>query len=358
MSAPQPPRTETRQYRFDAEYTADATSMAAAGWRVTDVRRLSDSTISATYTYGPASATASLNPLNPPSGPSAPPPDAPALPPFTVFPPQQSAERSGRLNQPNQPLPSTANPVIVRRNNRIILGVIAGLVILCCAVGTINGAISPDLSPAADASAAATAAASATSVEATQAVISATEAVFYATATAYTLKHPPTSIPTIPTPTSPPAPDLISGAELGGPLTDFDGAYGDESSQGTWDTTIYGQPVRLVVTITQSESIDLQDRVKLIDIYGLSGSAWSATEDAALVAFFLPADATHVRTGAGYGSLGPDHVYMSQRLANSLDANLFQASNGQWLTPGTFDWQCSTASTSPPFCEIGPGMNS
>lgn len=245
-----------------------------------------------------------------------------------------------------------------RRNNRIVLGVIAGLIILCCVVGAINGAISPTHTSAADASATATAAAFATSVEATQAVMSATEAVFYATATAYTLNHPPTPIPTVPTPTEAPALVLVSGAQLGGPLTDFDATYGDESSQGTWDTTIYGQQVRLVVTITQSNSIDGQDRVILVDIYGLSGSAWSATEETAIVAFFLPPDAAHVRTGAGYGSMGPDHVYMSQQLANSLDANVFQASNGQRLTPGTFDWQCSTASTSPPFCEISPGVNS
>lgn len=356
MSAPQPPRTETRHYRFDGEYTADATNMASSGWRVTDLRRLSDNTIMATYTYGSAPATAPLNPL---SGPIAP-PGAPTVPSFTAPPPHPPAQRPIR---PIWPFSSTADATVARRNNRIILGVIAGLVILCCVVGAINGSISSAADASATATVAApanaTATASAVSAEATQVVMSATETVFYATATANALQHPPTPIPTSPVPTSPPPPVTVSGALLGGPLTDFEATYGAESSQYTWDTTIYGQQAQLVVHTTQSsESIDGQDRVKLIDIYGLSGSAWSVTEGAAIVAFFLPTDATQVGTGAGYGSLGPDHVYMSQQLANSLDASIFQASNGQRLTAGTFDWQCTTASTSPPFCEIGPGANS
>jgi hypothetical protein len=353
VSAPQPPRTETRQYLSNYAYTADATNMGTHGWRVTALRRLPDNTILATYTYGPAPATVPLNPLDPPSGPGAPPPGASPIPSFTASPPYQPTQRP---IWPIQPFPSTAGSAVVRRNDRIVLGVIAGVVIFCCVAAAIAGSLSPVSSSASNTSQVATAsaenasatgaaAASATSAQATQAVMSSTEAAFYATATADAQKNP-----------LPPVSVLVSGARLGGQLAAFETTYGNESSQDTWDTTIAGQQVQLTVTITQfGESLDGQDRVLLVDIVGQSGSGWSATTDAAIVASFLPRDATHVRTGAGYGSLGPDHIYKSRQLANSLDASVFQNSANQQLTPGTFDWQCSTDR---PMCEVGVGANS
>ncbi|HEX9036643.1 MAG TPA: hypothetical protein VF808_06580 [Ktedonobacterales bacterium] len=162
--------------------------------------------------------------------------------------------------------------------------------------------------------------------------------------------------------TDTPAPVLIAGAQLGGPVSAFDTTYDVEASSNsdTWDTTIDGHPVQVVVGITKtaSDSLDGQDRAVSISIYGQGSAGWNAAEDAAIVAAFLPPDGTPIRTGAGFGPLGTDHVYMSMHLANSLDGSVFQTANGQQLTPGAFDWQCTRASTIPPYCFVEASVNS
>jgi hypothetical protein len=168
-----------------------------------------------------------------------------------------------------------------------------------------------------------------------------------------------------PQPTVSPAPLLISGARLGGPIVDFDARYGGDNPPGPiyqWNTMLAGAPVQLTVSLSlNNDAVDGQNRAIIIDITTPNGSGtpWSAAEDAAIVSSFLPIDARHtkdVKDVAGSGALGPDHIYISQQLAASLSPSLFSSiATGRQLTPGTFDWQCSTQH---PSCEVGVGTNS
>lgn len=166
-----------------------------------------------------------------------------------------------------------------------------------------------------------------------------------------------------PQPTSTPAPPAaqpVAGAQLGGPIVAFDARYGSDNPPGPtyqWNTTIAGQPVQLTVSLSAAgDSLDDQDRAVIIDLTSPDGgSAWSTAQEAAIVAPFLPSDARHTQTVAGSSPLGPDHLYTSQQLAASLSHALFQNAAGLPVTPGTFDWQCSTQQ---PMCELGLGDNS
>jgi hypothetical protein len=149
---------------------------------------------------------------------------------------------------------------------------------------------------------------------------------------------------------------LVSGARLGGALSAFDFTYGAAAGVGIWNTTIAGAHVQLDVTGSPGGvSLDGQERAVIIIITGQGSSAWSSAEDAAIVAAFLPRDAIPTKTVAGSGSQGPDHIYLSPQLANSLAASAFQsAASKQLVAPGTFDWACQTTR---PLCEIGVGTN-
>jgi hypothetical protein len=172
--------------------------------------------------------------------------------------------------------------------------------------------------------------------------------------------------PTLPpAPTDTPAPLGVTGARLGGPIVDFDARYGGDNPPGPiyqWNTMLAGAPVQLTVSLSlNNDAVDGQNRAIIIDITTPNGSGtpWSAAEDAAIVSSFLPIDARHtkdVKDVAGSGALGPDHIYISQQLAASLSPSLFSSiATGRQLTPGTFDWQCSTQH---PSCEVGVGTNS
>jgi hypothetical protein len=153
------------------------------------------------------------------------------------------------------------------------------------------------------------------------------------------------------TPTPAPANAFISDAQLGGPTTAFDCGLGAEESE--WTMTIAGQPVQ--VQLGQSSPYQSENgwvrvtQITIANTSGASGSvpAWSPAEDAAIVAPFVPPDATLLKTEAGSGVNGPNHIYMSQRLAISFDPTIFKNA-----APGTFYWQCAT---NQPLCQIGLG---
>lgn len=147
----------------------------------------------------------------------------------------------------------------------------------------------------------------------------------------------------------------VSGARLGGPMSAFDQTFGVEFNSNMWHTTIAGHPVLVDVTRTNvGESQDDQTRVILIDISPLSGGSWSASQEQTLAASFLPMDAVATQTMAGSGKLGPDHIFTSQQLANSLTLGVFQNVPNTPVAPGTFDWICASDGT---FCDIAIGTN-
>jgi hypothetical protein len=157
--------------------------------------------------------------------------------------------------------------------------------------------------------------------------------------------------------TETPLPTRVSGPRLGAPLSDFDIAFGPEQSQGMWQATLQGHKAQINIAVSQvGDSVDASLRVVIIDIIGADTThAWTSAQDAALVASFLPSDAVHARDISGWNTLGPDHIFTSAQLANSLAASVFQDANNQTLTPGTFDWQCSTSRQ---VCEVAVGTNS
>jgi len=164
-----------------------------------------------------------------------------------------------------------------------------------------------------------------------------------------------------PQPTRTPAPLLVSGAQLGGPITAFIARYGGANPPGAtyqWDTTVSGLPVQITVSLALgSDSLDGQYRALFIDLTNPNGAGapWSAATQAAIASSFLPSDGRHTRDVAGSDGFGPDHIATSPQLAASLNHTVFQDANGLPVTPGTFDWQCSTQQ---PACEVGVGTNS
>lgn len=182
------------------------------------------------------------------------------------------------------------------------------------------------------------------------ATTTATTATAYA-ATIQAMSQPQGTLP--PTALAP-----VTGAHLGGPIGDFDTAFGVPQTQYQWPaTTIAAHTVAITITPTNlGDSRDDQDRAVLIDITGQSvGQPWSAAADATIVASFLPTDAIATRDAPATSQLGPDHIFTSAQLAASLAPAVFQSAAGQQLAPGVFDWQCSTQQ---PYCEIGVGSNS
>lgn len=283
----------TRRYSSDAHYNTDAAQMAAAGWRVTSIQREPSGAIVATY--------------NPPTAQIA----SPAL----------------RASQPWY------------RSTSGVLAIIGGAVVLISlaigallAIATLESnffAMAPQ--PFID-SAQATNQAFASSLDA-----AATANAALATET--------------------PLPTRVSGPRLGSPLSDFDTAFGPEQSQDVWQTSLQGRKVQIIVAVSRvGDSADTSVRVVVIDIIGAdTAHAWTSAQDATLVASFLPGDAIHARDIPGWNTLGPDHTFTSAQLANSLAASVFQDANNQTLTPGTFDWQCSTSRQ---VCEVAVGTNS
>lgn len=161
-----------------------------------------------------------------------------------------------------------------------------------------------------------------------------------------------------PMPTDTPAPAMVTGAQLGGPITDFETRYGSGNSPSPvyqWDTVLDGDYVWIFVTLSRNgESLDDQYRAALIVVSTPlgQGAPWSAKEEAALVSSFLPSDATHTRDVAGLNGVGPDHLYSSALLASSLAASDYVDANGKQLAPGVFSWQCAAQH---PYCQISPG---
>ena len=76
-------------------------------------------------------------------------------------------------------------------------------------------------------------------------------------------------------------------------------------------------------------------RVWTLSVAYLGPSAPTGAQNAAICRQFMPTDAQHVNDNANSPTL--EHIYRSQLLAASFDANAFQDNNGDDVTPGTFD---------------------
>lgn len=272
--------------------------MAAASWRVTDARRAPDATIIVTYTYSP------------------------------VIPSPQASAPTGNQNA-NATAPRGVGAWLARQppHVRNLILLIGGLMVVWALVIVIAVSASAQY----------------------QTVTIGADSPTATATTAIAVEDTPTPLP------------LVSGPHLGGPILDFVTAYGGGNSPSPvyqWDIMRDGIPVQIMVSLSQNgDSLDDQYRAMIIEItpVGGSGTPWTATQDAAIVRSFLPSDAVHVRNIPGWGKLGPDHIYTSQQLANSLTDSVFQNSGGHVLPPGTFDWQCSTSA---PLCEVAVGTNS
>jgi hypothetical protein len=195
--------------------------------------------------------------------------------------------------------------------------------------------------------------------QATEAALSAYTTALNATETA--IAQPATPVPTLaPSPvaaTSTPAPTSgpVSGPYLGAPLGDWDSAFGPEASQDSWNTTIDGQQILLGVQTNSSTggsitTPDGQDRVWSVSISFTGANPPSGAEALAVVAQLLPTDARHTSNDASYNPV--EHIYSSQQLAYSFDANAFQNNAGTSVTPGTFSFSCQGRA-----CDISTGQN-
>lgn len=178
----------------------------------------------------------------------------------------------------------------------------------------------------------------------------------------WAVSHPPVDLPIAvanPTPVASTGPttQLVTSARLGGPLSAFDAAYGPEVDKGTWNTKVAGYRVQLLVSTTPyvGDSKDGQKRVLSISITGLQESTWTEAQTMAVVQSFLPPDALHTQTISGSDTSGPDNIYTSQQLTNSIDASMFVNTAHFVVAPGTFDWHCTYGT---PFCYVAVGTNS
>lgn len=283
----------TRRYLSDAQYTADAAQMAAAGWHVVSIRREPSGAIVATYSHSSAQV---------------------ASPAFRPRPPWYR---------------STPGLLAIIGGAVVMISLVIGALLGYTALESNLLAMPPQ--PFLDS-------AQATNQAFTSSLDSA------ATANAALA-------------TQTPQPTRVTGPLLGAPLSDFDAAFGLEQSQGMWRTTLQGHTAQIIVAVSHvGDSADASARVVIIDIIGAdTAHAWTSAQDAALVASFLRSDAVHIHDIPGWNTLGPDHIFTSAQLANSLAASVFQDANNQTLAPGTFDWQCSTSRQ---VCEVAVGTNS
>lgn len=177
----------------------------------------------------------------------------------------------------------------------------------------------------------------------------------------WTILHPPIERPialatATPFASTGPTTLLVTGARLGGPLSAFDAAYGKEVSKEIWDTKVAGNRVQILVSTTPyaGDSKDEQKRVLSIAITGLDGVTWSEAQTIAVVQSFLPPDAVHTISMAGSDTNGPDNIFVSQQLSNSIDASMFVDKTHFLVAPGTFDWQCTPNISS---CYVAVGTN-
>ncbi|MGH2504175.1 MAG: hypothetical protein ACRDID_16835 [Ktedonobacterales bacterium] len=283
----------TRRYLSDAHYNADAAQMAAAGWHVVSLQCESSGAIVASYALNPVAA------------------------------PSQAFRRA-------RPWYRSALGAASIMGFAVILGALVVAAILGVQVANNPVFNTPPqvMVPGVDAT--------------NQAFASSLDAAATANAALAT---------------ETPLPTRVSGPRLGAPLSDFDAAFGPQQSQGMWQATLQGHKVQINIAVSQlGDSADASVRVVIIDIIGADTThAWTTTQDTALVASFLPGDAARVRDIPGWNALGPDHIFTSAQLANSLTASVFQDTNNQTLAPGTFDWQCSTSRQ---VCEVAVGTNS
>lgn len=269
----------TRRYASDAHYTADAAHMAAAGWRVVSLQREPSGAILASYALNPAAA-----------GSQA----------FRQARPWYRSA-SGRAFTIGFALFLVA----------MLVAVWQGFVIANSGIF----ARPPDgLVP---------------STEATnQAFTSALDA----TATANAVNA-----------TATPQPSRVSGPHLGAPLSDFDAAFGKEQGAGVWYAMLSGQSVMLTAqtnamgadTSDPITTPDGLDRVWTVSVSYLGPTAPTLAQNAAICRQFMPPDAQHISDNSNSPTL--EHIYRSQLLAASFDANAFQNNNSDDVTPGTFD---------------------
>jgi hypothetical protein len=153
-----------------------------------------------------------------------------------------------------------------------------------------------------------------------------------------------TPFPTFPPGTATPAP--INAPTLGGTEEAFTAAYGGPITPFTWQSTIAGQAVKIVVdALPPNHTTDGQVHIYLVDVpvpvQALGRETWKLATANALAAAFFPSDAKHLRDGPGAQRGETDHIYHSDELAATFHAEVFtNAAGDKTDPPGTFHVEC------------------
>jgi hypothetical protein len=144
--------------------------------------------------------------------------------------------------------------------------------------------------------------------------------------------------------TATPAP--VHAPTLGGTADMFTAAYGAESGTRTWQSTIAGQAVKIVVdTLQPDHTTDGQVHIFVVDLtvpdHARGRETWNLQTANAIAATFFPSDAKHLRDGPGAQRGEVDHIYHSDELAATFHAEVFtNAAGDKTYPPGTFHVEC------------------
>jgi hypothetical protein len=146
--------------------------------------------------------------------------------------------------------------------------------------------------------------------------------------------------PTFPLGTATPAP--VNAPTLGGTADIFTAAYGAEIGTRTWQSTIAGQAVKIVVdTLQPDHTTDGQLHIFVVDLtvpdHARGRETWNLQTANAIAATFFPSDALYLRDGPGAQRGEVDHIYHSDALAATFHAEVFtNAAGDKTDPPGTF----------------------
>jgi hypothetical protein len=143
-----------------------------------------------------------------------------------------------------------------------------------------------------------------------------------------------------PTPQVPPT-LLVSGAQLGGPISAFDSALGAEVAGGIWDLSLGGYNVQLSVqSAISGEQGSINSADSATRVFTLTALYLQSTPSAAVMLAqarqFMPADARLLRVNTAVSPA--ERIYQSVALGRSFTAQSFQNNAGATVAPGTFNY--------------------
>ncbi len=144
-------------------------------------------------------------------------------------------------------------------------------------------------------------------------------------------------------------------ATLGGTPDAFTAKYNDPVVADTYDALIDG--LTFEIAIDPATGSDGAQHARSLQITPVDESAqqasWTSAQASAIVALFLPADASHVSDIQGSGSV--EHIEFSPSLETIFPASAFVDAGGTAVKPGTFNYVCE-AGTTTDGCSMGIGV--